>query len=121
MTVKYLKGWSWSEVARNGDTHPTPVVLWHGLTHDCCSKVEGRDKRIIEENIPGIYVRSLQIIMDDFLHNLLGDILGSQLSEIEASIFRPVKEQVDVACQQIANDPLLRNGYNAIGYSQVLT
>ena len=101
--------------------YPTPVVLWHGLTHDCCSEVEGRDKRIIEENIPGIYVRSLQIIMDDFLHNLLGDILGSQLSEIEASIFRPVKEQVDVACQQIANDPLLRNGYNAIGYSQVLT
>ena len=40
---------------------PTPVVIWHGLTNDCCHEIEGRDKGIIEKVIPGIYVRSLQI------------------------------------------------------------
>ena len=40
---------------------PIPVVIWHGLTNDCCHEIEGRDKGIIEKEIPGIYVRSLQI------------------------------------------------------------
>ena len=36
---------------------PTPVVIWHGVTNDCCHFTEGRDKRAIERHIPGIYVR----------------------------------------------------------------
>ena len=40
---------------------PIPVVIWHGLTNDCCHEIEGRDKGTIEKEIPGIYVRSLQI------------------------------------------------------------
>ena len=31
----------------------------------------------------------------------------------------PLNEQVEVACKQIAQDPRLQRGYNAIGYSQV--
>lgn len=38
--------------------------------------------------------------------------------EIEKSFSMNTNLQVDEACKQIANDTNLKNGYNAIGFSQ---
>lgn len=38
--------------------------------------------------------------------------------EIENSFYMNTNLQVDEACKQIANDKNLKNGYNAIGFSQ---
>ena len=32
--------------------------------------------------------------------------------------FKPVNDQVDEVCQKISSDPNLKDGYNAIGFSQ---
>ena len=44
--------------------------------------------------------------MSDFLQDTL------------AGFLRPVNEQVEIACENLANDPKLAGGYNAIGFSQ---
>ncbi|XP_044281210.1 palmitoyl-protein thioesterase 1 isoform X2 [Varanus komodoensis] len=65
----------------------------------------GYIKKIVEERIPGIYVLSLQI--------------GSTLFEdIENSFFMNVNDQVRLVCDQLAKDPRLQGGYNAMGFSQ---
>lgn len=38
--------------------------------------------------------------------------------EIEKSYFMNTNLQIDEACKQIANDVNLKNGYNALGFSQ---
>lgn len=41
---------------------PTPVVLWHGMGDNCCNPMSmGSIKKMIEENIDGVYVLSLRI------------------------------------------------------------
>ena len=32
--------------------------------------------------------------------------------------FKDVNEQVTMVCEKIASDPKLKNGYNALGFSQ---
>lgn len=40
----------------------TPVVLWHGMGDSCCNPLSmGSIKSLIEKNISGIYVKSLEI------------------------------------------------------------
>ena len=98
-----------------GKATPTPVVLWHGLASDSKDRrYITRDKASIETKISGIYVKSLQIPEQKFF------ITDSKQKILEtlASITMPISRQVEVACRQIANDPRLQNGYNAIGYSQ---
>ncbi|KAK6048120.1 hypothetical protein COOONC_14375 [Cooperia oncophora] len=37
-----------------------PVVIWHGMGDSCCNPMSmGRIKRLIEENVDGVYVKSL--------------------------------------------------------------
>ncbi|XP_043206179.1 palmitoyl-protein thioesterase 1-like [Amphibalanus amphitrite] len=85
---------------------PTPVILWHGMGDSCCLPTSmGMIKRTVEENIPGVYVRSLMIgpnIIDDTLNGF----------------FMPIDAQVEEACQKIAADESLQGGYNAMGFSQ---
>ncbi|VDL75936.1 unnamed protein product [Nippostrongylus brasiliensis] len=65
----------------------------------------GRIQSFIEENVDGIYVRSL--------------MFGSNVAEdTEQGFFGNMNDLVDNACQQIRNDTLLQFGYNAIGFSQ---
>merc|ERR1712223_1024880 len=82
-----------------------PVVIWHGMGDSCCNPVSmGRIKQIIEGETNG-YVLSLKIgytVIDDTINGFL----------------KPVNQQVEMVCQQIADDPELQNGYNAIGFSQ---
>ena len=83
-----------------------PVVIWHGMGDNCCHSFSmGYIKNLLEQNINDVYVRSLMIgpgPTDDTVNGF----------------FMPVNEQVAMVCQKIKNDPKLRNGYNAIGFSQ---
>lgn len=80
--------------------------MWHGMGDVCCNPISlGRIKSIIEETFPGVYVKSLKI--------------GSSIIEdMESGFFKNVNKQVENVCQQLATDPKLQGGYNAIGFSQ---
>ncbi|KAJ8306162.1 hypothetical protein KUTeg_016707 [Tegillarca granosa] len=40
----------------------TPVVLWHGMGDSCCNPLSmGSIKKLIEEQVKGVYVKSLEI------------------------------------------------------------
>ncbi|XP_034016348.1 palmitoyl-protein thioesterase 1 [Thalassophryne amazonica] len=84
----------------------TPLVIWHGMGDSCCNPLSmGAVKKMIEEEIPGIYVLSLMIG-----NNIIEDT--------ENGFFMEVNEQVSVVCTQLAQDPRLKTGYNAMGFSQ---
>ena len=98
-----------------GKAIPTPVVLWHGIAGNSKVGYVSRGKEALERSIPGIYVKSLQIPeqKDDTTEK------EQEFLETLASITYQINKQIEVACKQIASDPKLQNGYNAIGYSQV--
>nr|XP_041576611.1 palmitoyl-protein thioesterase 1 isoform X2 [Taeniopygia guttata] len=84
---------------------------WHagycqGQGDSCCNPVSmGYIQKLVEKKIPGIYVLSLKI--------------GSSLiQDMENSFFMNVNEQVREVCEQLAADPRLQGGYNAMGFSQ---
>ncbi|XGW19174.1 hypothetical protein V3C99_003195 [Haemonchus contortus] len=83
-----------------------PVVIWHGMGDNCCNPFSmGNIKKIIEENIDGIYVKSL----------MFGD---NMIEDTEKGFFADMNDLVADACKQIRNDTLLQFGYNAVGFSQ---
>jgi len=83
-----------------------PVVLWHGMGDICCNPLSmGSIKKQLEKELPGVYVLSLEI--------------GKNvIQDMEDSFFMNVNQQVTEVCNQLANDPKLKDGYNAIGFSQ---
>nr|XP_039254464.1 palmitoyl-protein thioesterase 1-like [Styela clava] len=85
---------------------PTPLVIWHGMGDTCCNPLSmGRIIKMVENQISGIYVHSLQI--------------GSTFSEDTLNGFlMPVPEQIELACSKVQNDPHLQNGFNVMGFSQ---
>nr|BAE41238.1 unnamed protein product [Mus musculus] len=72
----------------------------------CCNPMSmGVIKKMVEKEIPGIYVLSLEI--------------GKNMMEdVENSFFLNVNVQVNMVCQILEKDPKLQQGYNAIGFSQ---
>jgi len=89
------------------DESPLPVVIWHGMGDNCChSWSMGYVQQLLEDSLGnGSYVRSLMI----------GDSPGEDTVN---GFFKPVNEQVEEVCQMIGSDPELKDGYNAIGFSQ---
>ncbi|XP_071531238.1 palmitoyl-protein thioesterase 1 isoform X2 [Panulirus ornatus] len=84
----------------------TPLVIWHGMGDTCCFFFSmGHIKKLVEERIPGIYVRSIMI----------GDNI---IADEEHGYFGNVNEQVEGVCKKIAADPELQGGYHAMGFSQ---
>ncbi|XP_062265462.1 palmitoyl-protein thioesterase 1 [Platichthys flesus] len=90
-------------VSNNGTV---PLVIWHGMGDSCCNPLSmGSIKKMVEEDIPGIYVISLMI--------------GKNVVEdTENGFFMDVNKQVSMACSQLAQNPELKGGYNAMGFSQ---
>merc|ERR1712080_39129 len=82
---------------------PVPVVLWHGMG-DSAAGMKGIEN-ILKDNIAGVYVHRL----------IFG---GNLVADVESGFFRDTDQQISEACQMIAEDPELQNGYNAIGFSQ---
>jgi len=80
--------------------------MWHGMGDTCCDPESlGAEQKVLEDSIPGVYVHSL--------------MFGKNLDEDEESgLSMPCNKQVEDACAMIASDPKLKDGYNAIGYSQ---
>ena len=85
---------------------PTPIVMWHGMGDTCCASFSlGHVKRILQQEIPDVYVNSLSF--------------GSSTQEdFKSGYFANVNDLVRHACQLIANDSRLSEGYHAIGFSQ---
>jgi palmitoyl-protein thioesterase len=85
---------------------PVPLVMWHGMGDTCCNPLSlGRLQKLVEQHVPGIYVHSIQI--------------GSNAEEDAFnSFFKNSNDQIGIACQILAKDPKLAQGFNAIGFSQ---
>lgn len=90
-------------------------------------------KKMVEEEVPGIYVLSLMIgktvVQVKQVHILNSShacccfkwkdlILIFVLQDTENGFFMDVNEQVSFVCNQLAQDPKLKGGYNAMGFSQ---
>ncbi|CAH1638600.1 unnamed protein product [Spodoptera littoralis] len=85
---------------------PTSIVLWHGMGDTCCVSFSlGGIKLFLEKKIPGVYVSSLRIG-------------SSTVEDFENGYFMNPNKQVDYVCEQLASDPELKDGFNAIGFSQ---
>ncbi|KAK2518646.1 Ppt1 [Columba guinea] len=83
-----------------------PLVIWHGMGDSCCNPMSmGYIKKMVEDKIPGIYVLSLKIG-------------NNMIQDMQNSFFMNVNDQVSDVCGQLAADPRLRGGYNAMGFSQ---
>merc|ERR1711862_276837 len=85
---------------------PTPVVLWHGMGDNCCLPFSmGKIKKVIETEVPGAFVHSIQT--------------GNNILEDEAEgFFGNANKQVDKACKTLKGIPELAGGFNAVGFSQ---
>mmetsp|Transcript_12920 Transcript_12920/g.25741 ORF Transcript_12920/g.25741 Transcript_12920/m.25741 type:complete len:311 (-) Transcript_12920:46-978(-) len=82
------------------------VVLWHGMGDTCCLPFSmGSIKRTLEAHVEGVYVRSLMI----------GE---NEQTDQANGFFMPISEQLDFACNVIKEDPKLKGGFHAIGFSQ---
>lgn len=90
----------------NNGTH-LPIVLWHGMGDNCCNDFSmGAFKKTLETKLGNkVYVKSLMI----------GD---SAMADTNNGFFMNVNSQVNLACKLIQEDPLLKEGFNAIGFSQ---
>ena len=108
---------------------PVPLVIWHGMGRRRASRVffffflvemlcacasnqgdtccDGLTylKHWLENEIPGIYIKSLQ-----FGNSLFMDRW--------TSFFSSVNVQVEMACDELGLDPKLHEGFNALGFSQ---
>jgi len=85
---------------------PRPTVLWHGMGDTCCYPFSmGSIKAAIESAVPSVYVLSI-MIGEDMLEDEFCGFLGS------------VNSQVQSVCDMLKQDPNLRNGFNAVGFSQ---
>ncbi|KAK2155923.1 hypothetical protein LSH36_227g06063 [Paralvinella palmiformis] len=83
-----------------------PLVIWHGMGDSCCNPLSmGSIKSLIEKHVPGIYVRSLMIG-----NNIVEDTYNGFLMN--------ANKQIQEVCKKIQTDSKLKNGYNAIGFSQ---
>uniref|UniRef100_A0A8C6RUQ8 Palmitoyl-protein thioesterase 1 n=1 Tax=Nannospalax galili TaxID=1026970 RepID=A0A8C6RUQ8_NANGA len=76
------------------------------MRRDSCNPMSmGAIKKMVEKQLPGIYVLSLEIGK-----NMMEDVANS--------FFLNVNSQVRVVCEILAKGPKLQQGYNAIGFSQ---
>ena len=65
----------------------------------------GSVTKYLEKQIPGVYVHSLMI----------GD---NVVQDTENGFFMNINSQIELACQRIQEDPKLKDGYHAVGFSQ---
>lgn len=85
---------------------PTPIVMWHGMGDACCLPFSlGAFKNFLEEQIPNVYVLSLKI----------GDSIPA---DMEHGYFMSPNKQVQYVCQELSDNEKLKDGFNAIGFSQ---
>jgi len=85
---------------------PTPIVLWHGMGDSCCNPFSmGSVKKLLESQIPGVYVLSLMIG-------------GNAIEDTENGFVMNINKQIELACDTIRNDSRLSGGFHGVGFSQ---
>ena len=82
----------------------TPTVCWHGVNDHANSSCSALLK-VVDDVMPGVFTMSIKI----------GDSL--QMDTMN-SVLMSASDQVNYACNIIANNPNLSDGYNALGISQ---
>jgi palmitoyl-protein thioesterase len=81
------------------------VVLWHGLGDSCCASHSiGYVANLISDSL-GVYVHSIAT----------GD---GTIADVSSTFFGNVNDQVAKVCEELADMPELKGGFNAIGFSQ---
>lgn len=72
----------------------------------CCFPFSlGAFEKKLNTSLPGVHIISIRI--------------GNNVAEdVENGYFMHPDKQIDLACNMVASDPLLANGFNAIGFSQ---
>jgi len=96
------------------DEIPTPVILWHGMGDHYNSYFSmGSMKRLIEQEIPGVYVRSLCIGND---HDDVSKCSG--VTDTINGFLGDSNKMIDHACKIVTSDPQLALGFHAVGFSQ---
>lgn len=84
----------------------TPIVMWHGMGDSCCFSFSlGKLKKMLEKEIPSVYVKSLKIGRN-------------MVEDYESGYFVHPDKQIENACDQIKTDSNLADGFNAVGFSQ---
>lgn len=84
----------------------TPIVMWHGMGDSCCFSFSlGKMKKMLEAEIPGVYVKSLKIGK-------------TMIEDYESGYLVHPNKQIKNACSQIKADPQLQDGFHAVGFSQ---
>jgi len=85
---------------------PLPIVMWHGMGDTCCNPLSlGSIKKLLQEQIPGVNVLSIQIG-------------NSVWQDFESGYFVNINDQIDEVCEQLKADTSLSGGYNGFGFSQ---
>ena len=85
---------------------PHPLVIWHGLGDSAHSEGIESFMSQLEEAFPGLYIHSVS--QDE----------SNDSEDRRQGFFGHVNEQVEKACQQLASIDELRDGFDAIGFSQ---
>ena len=88
------------------ESHVTPIVLWHGMGDSCCFSFSlGAIKKLLEATLPGVYVYSIRLGSDT-------------IEDVEHSYLGNINEQISEVCDLLSKDERLKDGYNAVGFSQ---
>ncbi|KAK0552082.1 hypothetical protein OC846_003047 [Tilletia horrida] len=82
-----------------------PIVIWHGLGDSAYSEGMQEVKAVLEDTHPGIFVH-------------LVHLADNAAADQKAGIFGEVNDQVEKACEQLASIPELKDGFDAVGFSQ---
>ncbi|RIA98034.1 palmitoyl-protein thioesterase 1 [Glomus cerebriforme] len=83
-----------------------PVVLWHGMGDTCCGEESMvKVQQVINDTLPGIYTYSI----------MLGD---NESQDKKLGFFGNINDEVEHVCEILKNDENLKDGFNAIGFSQ---
>ncbi len=84
-----------------------PIVLWHGMGDSCCNpKSLGHLMKVLKDNLPGVYIKSIRT----------GD---TDDKDVRSGYIGNIQNQVKGACNDLEQDAKLKDGFNAIGISQV--
>ncbi|KZT00467.1 alpha/beta-hydrolase [Laetiporus sulphureus 93-53] len=87
------------------DTHPRPLVIWHGLGDSYASPGILEFIARVKDMHPGIFVHSIYVDQNPE-------------EDTRATWFGNVNEQLEQVSEQLANHTELNGGFDAIGFSQ---
>lgn len=82
-----------------------PVVIWHGLGDNYNGSGIHRATELFDSLYPGIYVYSIYLDKDPS-------------SDQNKSLFGDANDEVDIVCEQLSSNSYLKDGFDAIGFSQ---